>query len=68
MLKLFFFACFKRFRLILSFFFCIIAEIEKRLDMFSNTYLMKVFNDKDTSVHGDLWDSLLVFTKRRFIL
>ncbi|RGB43798.1 hypothetical protein C1646_749399 [Rhizophagus diaphanus] len=40
------------------------SEIEKRLDMFSNTYLMKVFNDKDTSVHGDLWDSLLVFTKQ----
>ncbi|RIA93731.1 hypothetical protein C1645_803902 [Glomus cerebriforme] len=40
------------------------SEIEKRLDMFSNTYLMKVFNDKDTSVHGDLWDSLLVFSRQ----
>ncbi|GBB95243.1 hypothetical protein RclHR1_00250041 [Rhizophagus clarus] len=40
------------------------SEIEKRLEMFSNTYLMKVFNDKDTSVHGDLWDSLLIFTRQ----
>ncbi|CAG8595842.1 16141_t:CDS:10 [Funneliformis mosseae] len=39
------------------------SEVEERLDMFSNTYLMRVFNDKDTSVHQDLWDSLLIFTR-----
>ncbi|CAG8781723.1 2815_t:CDS:2, partial [Racocetra fulgida] len=34
-----------------------------RLDVFSTMYLMKIFNDKDITVYGDLWDSLLVFTK-----
>ncbi|CAG8434044.1 11310_t:CDS:2 [Scutellospora calospora] len=35
---------------------------EGHLDVFSSTYLMKIFN-KEISVCGDLWDSLLVFTK-----
>ncbi|CAG8678765.1 13067_t:CDS:10, partial [Cetraspora pellucida] len=37
-------------------------KIEDRLDDFSTMYLMKIFNDKDITVYGDLWDSLLVFT------
>ncbi|CAI2178767.1 13194_t:CDS:10 [Funneliformis geosporum] len=40
------------------------SKVEERLEMFSATYLMRVFNDKDTSVHQDLWDSLLIFTRR----
>ncbi|CAG8707712.1 28909_t:CDS:10, partial [Gigaspora margarita] len=38
-------------------------KVEDRLDVLSTTYLMNIFNDKDITVYGDLWDSLLLFTK-----
>ena len=38
-------------------------KIEERLELLSTAYLSKVFNDKDPSIHSELWESLLVFTK-----
>ncbi|KAG0356551.1 hypothetical protein BG005_004517 [Podila minutissima] len=37
--------------------------IKDRLAIISKQFLPAVFNDKDITTHGDLWDSLLVFTK-----
>ena len=37
--------------------------IEERLELLSTAYLSKVFNDKDSSIHSELWESLLIFTK-----
>ncbi|KAJ3299483.1 hypothetical protein HK104_008755 [Borealophlyctis nickersoniae] len=37
--------------------------IEPRLDKIAPTFLGKVFGDKDTSTHAELWDSVLLFTK-----
>ncbi|KAG0094506.1 hypothetical protein BGZ93_007132 [Podila epicladia] len=37
--------------------------IKDRLSIISKQFLSAVFNDKDITTHGDLWDSLLVFTK-----
>ncbi|CAG8495620.1 1804_t:CDS:10, partial [Dentiscutata heterogama] len=41
----------------------VLEKVEDRLDVLSTTYLMNIFNEKDITVYGDLWDSLLVFTK-----
>ncbi|CAG8526817.1 12559_t:CDS:10, partial [Ambispora gerdemannii] len=38
-------------------------KIEERLELLSHVYLSDIFNDKDARIHGDLWDSLLMFTK-----
>lgn len=37
--------------------------IKDRLPIISKQFLPAVFNDKDITTHGDLWDSLLVFTR-----
>ncbi|CAJ0834646.1 6412_t:CDS:10, partial [Entrophospora sp. SA101] len=39
-------------------------QVENRLEMLSTTFLMKAFNEKEINTHSDLWDSLLVFTKK----
>ncbi|CAG8545830.1 207_t:CDS:10 [Ambispora leptoticha] len=38
-------------------------KIEERLESLSYVYLSNIFNDKDARIHGDLWDSLLMFTR-----
>ncbi|KAF8965509.1 hypothetical protein BGZ46_000588 [Entomortierella lignicola] len=37
--------------------------VKQRLDIVSKHFYPSAFSDKDTTTHGDLWDTLLIFTK-----
>jgi len=41
-------------------------QLQSRKEIVSPIFLSKIFSDKDTGNHGELWDSLLLYLKRTY--